>query len=713
MRGGAGLAIAIATIALLPGSAGAATYQVKACFNQPGAGWFGNEAWAPEPPNGFAISYSECPAAGMVSRMTGGSGNAPWGVRAGHGIAAPPDTRIVGFSGEVMVNELRGWYAGLADAEKPVWVWCGTGRCSTWGTYVPVDIDLDTTLLQAQVVCAGFCPRDKLDGIVAVRDAVVTIADNTQPTVEITGGLASPSGWLRGDQQVQFAARDNTGIREVEILVDGQERAEWLGHCSDLRTRPCEDAAAAREIPGDAFTIDGRHRIAIQAFDGAGNGVEVGREVWTDRTAPGKPMDLRLDGTSSWRATNRFSFRWTNPGQDAAPVAAAHYELCPGATRQGCVGGERRARNIEAVEGLQVPRPGDWRLSVWLEDAAGNHDRERSETVDGLRFDDAPPTLAFGPLNETHPTRVSVSAVDAVSGIAGAQIELRRSGEDLWRTLPTTLTPTGFEAVVDDEALPRGEYRLRAMARDHAGNERSADTRQNGEAATIQLPLRISTRVVVGRRTRVRAKGSHGTRYRTVLAVRPRAAYGRTTLLTGRVTTPGGNPLADVDLEVSELVGLPGAEWRPVATVRTGHKGRFRFKALRGPSRLLRFRYPGSRLVRGRSGVVDLRVRAASSVRVSSRSVVNGEEVTFRGLLRGGPVPAGGKLVQLQVFSRGNWLTFATRRTGPRGSWTYRYRFSATRGRVRYRFRAWVPKEAGYPYESGPSNRVAVTVRGL
>ena len=47
------------------------------------------------------------------------------------------------------------------------------------------------------------------------------------------------------------------------------------------------------------------------------------------------------------------------------------------------------------------------------------------------------------------------------------------------------------------------------------------------------------------------------------------------------------------------------------------------------------------------------------------------------------------------------------------GRWSYRYRFTATRGTVRYRFRARVPREAGFPYTSGASRRVPVTVRGL
>ncbi|MEA2141708.1 MAG: hypothetical protein QOI64_138, partial [Solirubrobacteraceae bacterium] len=312
------------------------------------------------------------------------------------------------------------------------------------------------------------------------------------------------------------------------------------------------------------------------------------------------------------------------------------------------------------------------------------------------------------------PARVRVLASDSISGIAWGQIEIRRSDEAGWRALHTTATSGGFEAVVDDEALANGTYHLRAWTADRAGNERSTQSRQNGESATVSLPIRIRSRLVVGRRTRVRAKGSGGRRYRTVLVARPRARFGRTIPLAGRVTTPGGNPLADADLEVFERVKLPAADWRRIATVQTGRNGWFRFKALRGPSRVLRFRFPGNRLIQGRSTEIELHVRARSSLRVSRRSVVNGEQVTFRGHLKGGSVAAPGKLVQLQVYARGGWLTFATPRASPRtGRWSHNYRFAATRGRVRYRFRAWVPEEASYPYDGGVSNTVEVLVRGL
>jgi hypothetical protein len=92
--------------------------------------------------------------------------------------------------------------------------------------------------------------------------------------------------------------------------------------------------------------------------------------------------------------------------------------------------------------------------------------------------------------------------------------------------------------------------------------------------------------------------------------------------------------------------------------------------------------------------------------------VRNGESVIFSGRLLGRPLPEGGKLVDLQVKLRGRWRTFAAPRADSAGRWSYEYRFEATRGLVRYSFRARIRREAAYPYELGHSRIVRVTVRG-
>ncbi len=163
-----------------------------------------------------------------------------------------------------------------------------------------------------------------------------------------------------------------------------------------------------------------------------------------------------------------------------------------------------------------------------------------------------------------------------------------------------------------------------------------------------------------------------------------------------------------------ERVDQPLAEWRRIAALRTSRTGHFVFRALRGPTRTLRFRYPGTAITRGATTDVELHVRATSTLRVSRHSVVNGEGVTFRGRVLGWEHMTGSKLVQLQAYARGAWLTFATPRASARsGLWTLPYRFAATRGHVRYRFRVRVPKEASFPFDTGTSRRISVRVNGL
>ena len=105
-------------------------------------------------------------------------------------------------------------------------------------------------------------------------------------------------------------------------------------------------------------------------------------------------------------------------------------------------------------------------------------------------------------------------------------------------------------------------------------------------------------------------------------------------------------------------------------------------------------------------------MRAQSTIAVDRRFALNGQAVRFRGRLVRGPIPDGGKLIDLQAFYRGRWRTFATPRTDSRGRWSYDYRFEATTGVVTYRFRARIRREAAYPYELGRSRVVRVTVRG-
>jgi hypothetical protein len=130
-------------------------------------------------------------------------------------------------------------------------------------------------------------------------------------------------------------------------------------------------------------------------------------------------------------------------------------------------------------------------------------------------------------------------------------------------------------------------------------------------------------------------------------------------------------------------------------------------------SRTLRFAYAGSPLILPTQAEVNLRVPAASSLRVSRRRVLNGQAVTFGGRVKSLPTPPGGKLVELQVRLSRRWQTFRTTRTDDAGRWSIRYRFKRTRGIQHFRFRARLPREAAYPFQAGSSRSLTVRVRGL
>ena len=108
------------------------------------------------------------------------------------------------------------------------------------------------------------------------------------------------------------------------------------------------------------------------------------------------------------------------------------------------------------------------------------------------------------------------------------------------------------------------------------------------------------------------------------------------------------------------------------------------------------------------------RVRAMTSFRVTSDRVVNGEEVRFHGRLRGRQTGDTGKLLYLQVFTRGRWSTFATPRANrPSGLVEPAYRFSAHSRAGPLSIPRADPARDELPLRDRESRSLRVTVRGL
>jgi hypothetical protein len=185
--------------------------------------------------------------------------------------------------------------------------------------------------------------------------------------------------------------------------------------------------------------------------------------------------------------------------------------------------------------------------------------------------------------------------------------------------------------------------------------------------------------------------------------------YGRPATVTGRLTGRGGTPIAGAEIELSALAR--GRAWASLPGVVTGADGTFRATIPSGPSRTVRFAY---RAFAGDADHADtaeleMAVRSAVRMRATPRALRNGAAVRFRGRVAGAPAGSR-KVVEMQVFQEGRWLTFGTTRLR-HGRFAYRYRFTRTVRHTRYPFRAIVRSDGGWPYETGASRTVTVGVR--
>jgi hypothetical protein len=190
--------------------------------------------------------------------------------------------------------------------------------------------------------------------------------------------------------------------------------------------------------------------------------------------------------------------------------------------------------------------------------------------------------------------------------------------------------------------------------------------------------------------------------------------FGRSQVISGRaVTAEGRRALGGQALTVTQLVR--GTTMRRTSTtITTNPSGGFRYVLRGGPSRTIEIGFAGTRTSRPSGTSLAFRVAASTSLHVDRARVLNGDSVLFSGRLKGGRVPSAGKLITLQAYvpGRRRWITFATPRSDSGGLWTHSYRFESTTGVVRYRFRAVVPREGGYPFDQGASRSLFVVVRG-
>jgi hypothetical protein len=557
----------------------------------------------------------------------------------------------------------------------------------------------------------------------ALSDPVHLRFDNVPP------GEAEPvrgNGWLNadeaGDYEQPLRLRDGaftpvSGIAGYSVTTDGS------------------DPDSAIDVVGTSFRIpslqEGTTTVKARAISGAHvPSPDVGiTEIRVDKTAPS--VASRTPDPGRWhREPPRVVIEATDQahlsGMDAAGEGLPAEE---GAYIEYRLNGRRREVVRGAATDLRVVEDGEHSVTFAAYDVAGNASPERSVS---FKFDQSAPELVvFEAPEADNPRRVVVAASDKTSGVANASVEMRRLNTDRpWIELPVAREGDRFVATIDDESVDRGVYELRARVSDQAGNEATGNRRRDGSQATVDTAAlregsKLTAALVSRSKTKTKkvcSKKRPGTKRKCrkkktkqpggTLVNALNVPFGKGAVARGTLETEAGAPLGNAVVDVHARSLAAGSEFERVAAVRTDLKGAFSYTVPAGYGRAVRFRFEGDGRTRPTEEAVTLKVAAAATITPSHRTRRNGQSVTFKGKLRSQPIPAAGKVLDLQAFYRGKWRTFATPRADAKGKWSYRYRFGATRGKVSYRFRVLIRPESAYPYDVGYSNTVNVVVRG-
>ncbi len=186
--------------------------------------------------------------------------------------------------------------------------------------------------------------------------------------------------------------------------------------------------------------------------------------------------------------------------------------------------------------------------------------------------------------------------------------------------------------------------------------------------------------------------------------------------IRGTITTQAGAPIGGARVFVVEKrLGAPETTWKTTASGVSGPDGALSVSTSKGGrSRELRLVYfpQGGANANRASNQLALLVRQDALMRLSRRTLRNGQSLRFRGTVRG-TIPAAGALLHLQVKLRTGWFTFKrlTVRRSANGRFAARYRFRRTTSPTRYRFRAKIVPRNTSTYATGYSATRSVTVR--
>lgn len=291
--------------------------------------------------------------------------------------------------------------------------------------------------------------------------------DVTPPAVSFASPAEDAS--VSGAIEVRGTAYSADDFAEYRLLVGaGDAPSSWT-----LLRRSTVAVAAARL--GDWLAIgDGSYRLALEAEDVNGNRARVTRRVLVDTDPPAPPVLTAV--TRDAGTPDLLRAEW-QPGASSDLVGHLVYRNGRLANAATLVLGDLTVYAVpgEAYEDAGLP-DGRHCYRVVALDRAGNSSLPSNEICESL--DNRAPAAAIAqPADHSRFGQpIRVVAVTPDLDVAEIRFELQAFGDAEWRALGTLSAVAGqpippWELTLDPAApvLEPGDYRLRAVATDHAG----------------------------------------------------------------------------------------------------------------------------------------------------------------------------------------------------------------------------------------------------
>lgn len=556
----------------------------------------------------------------------------------------------------------------------------------------------------------GGSPPQPEGAEVSVGSVTLTVSEAQAPSISpAPGSLFGQGGWVwnpAGDPwPVGASASDPSGACTITATVAGQpvNVENQTASKDEYAWQQCANGTWTTGVDTRQYVAgSGALPISLTATNAAGNASPaISNTVEVDD----RPVSVSLGTPNDANPTS-----WVNHAVQVTASASAG----PSGINQTRCSIDGAQSFAYPAGGFNLDGDGAHTVSCTVQnnalDPQGAHNSGTAS--EQIRIDEAPPVLAFAPVNPADPDELAVNTSDNESGVAGGSITVQGPHQTAATPIATTLTGGQLLAHFDD-AGKNGNYTFTATSCDAVGNCASTQEalhfpirlgsqalvsfrriyapartlikriRVGGGVRTITRHERIHgrrrvvkravktrgrvrhVRIRVRRNRRcgsriihVRAGRRHHRRRRRVRAcrvmrwrttTRSRQRLGHRIRLYGLVRTKQGQPIADATVRISTRPDDRGGRYRRVATTTTNRHGRWEVKLPGGPSRTIRAFYTGSNVVEPATVHAHLTVPAEIRLHITPHLLPWSHTMHLRGHLVGRYVPHDGVALRLLV----------------------------------------------------------------